>query len=184
MVVKDGTIAGGFATVPKEVKNRDIIILSRATDQLAELDIIKEKRDMLNERRYSMSQAITGLPGGHQKKGLDDLLSRVDELERELVEKQAELFGCILDAERILKGIQNHSMYAFVSLKYYYQDADAAIQRRLNIPRSQFERMCEVVENAPNMAAVVWPEKYTCVGAETELKRIQEKRSEQERRRG
>ena len=63
-------------------------------------------------------------------------------------------------AERILNGIESRAMRAFVAMRYCMNMSDAEIRRDLNMSEYGIARAKKAVEEAENMASVVWRERY------------------------
>lgn len=144
----------------KKIRNRDVITLSKANGLWAGLEAVQKRLDWLNDKKYSMTQVMNGMPSAHTKKGLDDLYADIDEVQREMEEERQEFFRAIAAAQKILKGIENLNMRTFVRMKYYHCEPDSYIQKQMGMSRKQFESACESIENAPCMGKVRWEEKY------------------------
>lgn len=59
-------------------------------------------------------------------------------------------------------------MRSFVIMRYMMKKSDIQIRKELSMSRRSFEQAKESVENAPNMAAVKWKERYVMADPETE----------------
>ncbi len=147
----------------KNIRNRDVITLSKANGLWAGLEAVQKRLDWLNDKKYSMMQVMNGMPSAHNKKGLDDLMADIDEVQREMEEERQEFFRAIAAAQKILKNIGNLNMRTFVRMKYYNCEPDSMIQKQMGMSRKQFESACENIENAPCMGKVRWEEKYRLV---------------------
>ena len=104
---------------------------------------------------------LTGMPGGGgATHGLEDVFSRLAEVEEEHKEGCRQYYRQLKAAEEILNGIGSDSMRTFVKMKYVFDIPDTEIRERLNMTRRGFEKARQAVEDAPDMAAVRWREKY------------------------
>ncbi len=146
--------------LPAVVYNRDVPVLAEV---LAVMQLI-DRTEALRERRMSQATRITaqltGMPRGGGGGGLDAALAALDELDRALSDQVAEYARVLRRAERILNGIESRSMRAFVVLRYVMDEPDARIRRALCMTRRGFERAVRCVEDAPDMASVIWRERF------------------------
>ena len=149
---------GGETT---RVRNRDIPVLA---DILSVMQLVNATENRLNwqhDKMLAMSQHLTGMPGGHAlPAGLDEAFSKLYEAGEEHEKSLRQYFGEMREAERILNGIENVNMRAFVVMKYVMDTPDAEIRRELNMTEYGFNRARKAVEEAENMALVVWRDKY------------------------
>lgn len=146
---------------PVVVMNRDIPVLCDILPVMQLVCATERNLDWQHDRMTAMSQHISGMPGGGTlPQGLDEAFARLYEAgedhAKELMQYQKEL----REAEQILNGIENRSMRAFVVMKYVMDAPDTEIRRELNMTEWGFNRARKAVEEAENMASVVWREKY------------------------
>ena len=146
---------------PVVVRNRDIPVLCDILPVMQLVCATERRLDWQHDRMTSMSQHISGMPGGGSlPQGLDEAFARlsdaVEEHTKELMQYNKEL----REAERILNGIENRSMRAFVVMKYVMDAPDTEIRRELNMTEWGFGRARKAVEEAENMDSVVWRERY------------------------
>ena len=146
---------------PVAIRNKDIPLL---TDILSTMQLVNEterRLDWQHDRMLSINQHISGMPGGGSlPKGLEDALAKLEEA-GEAHEARIREYLCELrEAERVLNGIPSRSMRTFVVMKYVMDAPDAEIRRELNMTEWGFGRARRAVEQAENMASVVWRERY------------------------
>lgn len=146
---------------PRLVKNRDIIPLSRALAVIQNMRAIEEKRRWQRDRLLNVTHKITGLPGGGGvPHGLEAAFAEISELDDEYAEECRMYIRTLREIEAILSGIESETMLAFVTKKYVFGEPNAAIMRDLDMTRIEFERACDRIEEARDMAHVFWPERY------------------------
>ena len=145
---------------PTVVRNRDIPVLCDILPVMQLVCATERSLDWQHDRMTSMSQHISGMPGGGTlPQGLDEAFARLYEAGedhgKELMQYNKEL----REAEKILNGIESRSMRAFVMLKYVWDVPDAEIRRELNMTEWGFNRARKAIEEAENMGMVVWRER-------------------------
>lgn len=143
-----------------EVRNRDIPMLAGIIATMQEVRRLEERREWERERMYSISQHLTGMPGGGAPKGLDAAFSAMSETEERHKRKCMEYARQMREAEKMINSMESRTMRAFVTLKYLLDAPDAEIRRELNMTRTGFARARRAVENAKCMADVRWRERY------------------------
>lgn len=154
-------VDGSAEHAPVKVRNRDIPLLADVLSIMQEVREIEERREWQHARMFSITQHITGMPGGGgPTKGLDDAFSMLSEIDEEHEKRCCEYVKKLRSAESILNGIEDHAMRAFVTMKYIMNAPDAEIQRELGITRRGFDLARKCVEDAPCMAAVKWRARY------------------------
>ena len=164
---------GGFVTIngpdaqslvrnakPVKIANRDIPLLREVLPIMQNINQTERLREWQSERMTKITAGLSGMPGGGGRKGLDDALSVLDELERNQIKACSEYGRILRRAQGVLNQIQSISMRAFVMMKYVMGIPDAEIRRELGMTRRGFERALRAVQNAPDMASVKWQEKY------------------------
>ena len=146
---------------PVPIRNRDIPLLSRVLYTMQDVCATEQKRMWLQDRLWNITQKLTGMPGGSGfPQGLDAPLADISDMEEQY---RAELPGfCaeLKEAEEILNAIPVSEMRTFVTMKYVIGMTRKEIMVRLNMRRWQYDRLCENIEQAQDMAHVVWPERY------------------------
>lgn len=146
---------------PEVIRNRDIPILADVLCIMQEVNMLENRIEWQREKMTSMSQHLTGMPGGGSlPKGLEEVFAMLSEIEESQKKKVREYVGKLRKAEMILDGIRSESMLAFVKMKYVFQIPDVEIRRELNMSRWGFEQAKERVEMARDMAHVSWREKF------------------------
>lgn len=148
-------------TETRTIRNRDIITLSRVLYTMQDVCCTEQKRLWLQDRLWSMTQRITGMPGGPgEPKGIDDKMASIGEMEEKYGKELEGYLKELQEAEDILNGIESRTLRIFVMLKYLFDLTDAEIQNRLNMKRRRFEQARKAIEQAPDMAHVAWDERY------------------------
>lgn len=146
---------------PVKVKNKDIPLLADIFCIMQDVKQIEERRLWQQDRMTSLSQHLTGMPGGGgMPRGLDDAYALLSEIEDEDKQRCKEYARKLRKAQRILNGIESQSMRTFVKMKYVMNASDVDIRRELNMTKHGFYRARKCVEDAPCMAAVKWQERY------------------------
>ncbi len=145
---------------PVTIANRDIPLLREVLPIMQNINQTEMLREWQRERMTKITAGLSGMPGGGDRKGLDDALSVLDELERNQIKACSEYGRILRRAQGILNQIQSISMRAFVMMKYVMGIPDAEIRRELGMTRRGFDRAIHAVQDAPDMASVKWQEKY------------------------
>ena len=159
--MKDRQPKGESSREAAVIRNRDIPVLCDVLPVMQLVCATEKRLDWQHDRMTAMSQHISGMPGGGTlPQGLDEAFAKLYEAgedhEKELLQYNKELRA----AERILNGIESRTMRAFVVMKYVWDVADAEIRRELNMTEWGFNRARKAIEEAENMGAVVWRERY------------------------
>ena len=144
----------------RTIRNQDIITLSNVLYAMQDVSMTEQKRMWLQERLFSMSQRITGMPGGGPKSGMEDKFAIIDELEEKYTKENEAFLRELHRAEEILNSIRNRKMRTFVMKKYVFGGSNAEIQKDFNMKRRKYEQVCKAIEQAPDMAHVKWDEAY------------------------
>lgn len=148
-------------TGAKVIRNKDIIKLHRVLYTMQDVCVTEQKRTWLQDRLWSMTARITGMPGGGGgPKGIDDKLASIGEMEEKYGKELDGFLRELDEAEKILNGIQSRTMRIFVMMKYMFDLTDAEIQSKLNMKRRRYEQARKAIEQAPDMAHVIWEERY------------------------
>lgn len=146
---------------PVTIRNRDIPLLASVIRLMQDVRMTEQMRQWQRERLTNISPHLTGMPGGGGlPKGLEDAFAAISELEAEQARRCLEYAERMKKAERIINGIASEDMRTFVKMKYVFDIPDAEIRRELNMTRRGFDMARKCVEDAPDMAAVRWQEKY------------------------
>ena len=145
-------------------RNRDIATLQRVLALMAEAEKLEERRAWERARLTSArGQRLTGMPGGGGvPQGIDAALSRLSDLEEEHGEKLNMYVAAMKAAEKILNGIEDEDMRAFVLLRYVFGEEMAAVKAALNLTDWAARRAREAVEEADSMKGVKWPRRRDC----------------------
>lgn len=147
--------------VPVVVYNRDIPLLADVLSVMQAVRQIERRRDWQRDRMMHITQSVTGMPSGSGgARGLDYAFSALDELDREQQEECRNYVRQLRRAQKILNEIESQKMRTFVVMKYVMGCSDTEIRNELNITRRGFDRARRSVENARDMAAVKWQERY------------------------
>lgn len=144
----------------RAVANTDIIALSEVWYLMQDIVSLEKRREWQRERMNSMTQHLSGMPGGGTPSGLDTAFAEVSELEerhRLLVKRYCKMLS---RAEAIINGIENTNMQTFVRMMYLDNVPAREVRMRLNMTRRTFERARQAVEQAPDMASVKWSDRF------------------------
>ena len=143
-------------------RNRDIETLARTLPAMAEAEKMEERRAWERARlTEAKSMRITGMPGGGGlPQGMDAAMARLSDLEDEHAEKIAMYAKALKASEKILNGIENEEMRAFVLLRYVWGESMENVKAALNLSEWGARRAREAIEEAESMAAVRWPGRY------------------------
>lgn len=151
----------------KTIKNRDIPLLSSIYSIMQEIQSLESRLTYLDSKMYFPSQSLSGMPGGGNPKGLDDFMAQADDLKDSMGEKMAEYYKQLRQAQDILNAIRNVNMRAFVRRRYVDQLDKKVIMRDLIMSEWSYRQACECIEQARDMAHVVWKDRFTtCDGEE------------------
>lgn len=146
---------------PVRIRNKDIPLLSDVLPTMQLVNESERRLDWQHDRMLSINQHINGMPGGGSlPKGLEDAFAMLEEVGEAHEERVKQYLLELRKAERILNGIESRSMRTFVVMKYVMDVPDAEIRRELNMSERRFNRAKKAIEDAENMANVVWREKY------------------------
>lgn len=148
-------------TAPAAVRNRDIPKLTAVLYTMQDVQTTERRRMWMQDRLFSVTQRITGMPGGHgEPTGYEANFAAICEMEERYDAELTGYMNQLREAEGILNGIQNQKARTFVEMKYLMGFGRKAILNELNLKRWQYERMSEAVEQAESMGDVVWEERY------------------------
>lgn len=143
------------------VRNRDIPLLCDVLSVMQLVNTSEQRLDWQHDRMMSITQHISGMPGGGAlPKGLEDAFAMLEEAGEEHGLQLRKYMHELREAERVLNSIESRTMRAFVVMKYLMNIADAEIRRELNMTEWGFNRARKSIEEAESMADVVWREKY------------------------
>ena len=146
---------------PIKVKNKDIPLLAGILSIMQSVKGLEERRLWQRDRMLSITQHITGMPGGGgMPKGLDEAISILSELDSQHEEKCKEYARQLKKAQKIINRIESVTMRTFVVMKYVMDVPDTKIRAELNMTYRGFDRARKAIESAPDMASVVWRERY------------------------
>ena len=145
----------------RAIRNQDIITLSNVLYAMQDVSMTEQKRMWLQDRLFSMSQRITGMPGGGGPKGgMEEKFAIIDELEEKYTKENDAFLQELHKAEEILNSIKSRKMRTFVMKKYVFGSSNAEIQNDFSLKRRKYEQICKAIEQAPDMAHVKWAEPY------------------------
>ena len=148
-------------TMPKIIRNRDIPLLARVNCIMQEICSLEKRCEWQRERMYSITCAINGMPASKGlPKSFDAALEAIDEITQEHREKIASYVHELKAAERIISGISSQTMRTFVRMLYVDHSHPDKVRAALKMTEWAFRRARDCVEQAPDMASVVWKEKY------------------------
>lgn len=144
------------------VRNRDILLLSEVVGIMQAVRRIEELRGWQRDRMVNITQHFSGMPGGSGgvPKGFDEAFARLAELDEQHEQKCMEYVKQLKAAQRILNSIPSPTMRVFVTLKYVMNMPDREIREQLNMTRWGYDQARRCVEEAEDMASVVWRERY------------------------
>ena len=145
---------------PVKINNRDIPVLRDVLAVMQSVNRTEQLHEWQRGRMVKITASLTGMPGGGERKGLDDAVSILDELGRDQIRECREYGQHLRRAQRILNEIESRSMRAFVMMRYVIGVPDAEIRRELGMTRRGFSRAVRAVQDAPDMASVKWQERY------------------------
>lgn len=145
---------------PVKINNRDIPVLRDVLAVMQTINRTEQLHDWQRGRMVKITASLSGMPGGGERKGLDDAVSILDELGRDQIRECREYGQHLRRAQRILNEIESRSMRAFVMMRYVIGVPDAEIRRELGMTRRGFSRAVRAVQDAPDMASVKWQERY------------------------
>lgn len=149
---------------PVKIRNKDIPLLADIFTIMQDIRQIEERREWQKGRMFIITQHLTGMPGGGgMPKGLDEAFALLSEIEDEHKRRCKSYVRQLRKAQKILNGIESHTMRVFVVMKYVMDAPDVEIRKELNMTKHRFYRARECVENASCMAAVKWQERYILV---------------------
>lgn len=154
----------GYA--PRVVRNRDIPLLTRVLGIMQDVASLEKRIEWQNERMYSITAHLTGMPGGKgTASGFDAVFAAVDGLQDEHREKVRTYVRELKRAENIINSIESASMRTFVTMLYVDDLPAEFIRKELNMTRYGFERARAAVEEAESMRQVVWRERFIVADA-------------------
>ena len=145
---------------PVKINNRDIPVLRDVLAVMQSVNRTEQLREWQRARMVKITASLTGMPGGGERKGLDDAVSLLDELGRDQIRECREYGQHLRRAQHVLNAIESRSMRAFVMMRYVIGVPDAEIRRELGMTRRGFDRAVRAVHDAPDMASVKWQERY------------------------
>ncbi len=146
---------------PIKVRNKDIPLLSEILYIMQDVCMVEQRRDWQHDRMTNITQHLTGMPGGGGlPKGYDDALAILSEIDEEHGRQCKEYARELRRAEKIMNGIESRTMRTFVLMKYVWNVPDEKIRQELNMTRRGFDRARRAIEDAQNMAAVKWQERF------------------------
>lgn len=148
-------------TTPGTTRNKDIALLSRVLYTMQDVCITEQKRLWMQDRLYSITAKLTGMPSGHGGTGgLEKCFAEIGEIEEKYKVECAEYLDELKRAEDILNSIQSRTMRTIVTMRYVMAIPNTEIMERLNLKRRRFEAMCRCIEEAEDMRSVRWSDRF------------------------
>lgn len=145
----------------RKIKNRDILRLSNVLYAMQDVVSLEQRRAWQHDRMFSLTQNLSGMPGGKGKaSGFDSLYAAVAKLDEEQRLQIAAYMQELYKAEQIINGIQSRTMRTFVLMMYVDCLPPETVREELNMTEWGFRKARESVENASDMQQVAWQEKY------------------------
>lgn len=146
---------------PKIIKNRDIPLLARVLYIMQDVCSLERRCEWQCERLFHITQNLSGMPGGKgMPTGFDTAFAAIDGINEEHREQIAAYMRELKAAEKIINSIPSRTMRTLVTMLYVENIPAATVQRELNMTRRGFENARNAIEQAENMASVVWRERY------------------------
>ena len=148
---------------PVVVNNRDIPLLSEVLDIMQDISALERRREWQRDRMYNITSHLTGMPrggGGSTGTLFENVFSELSTLDESHEEKVHQYVRELKRAEKIINSISSRTMRTFVTMKYLLDIPNAAIMRDLNMTEWGFNRARRAVEDAEDMAHVIWRERY------------------------
>ncbi len=143
------------------VTNRDIPLLTQIYYTMQEIVSLENRSEWQNERLYSVTKRLKGMPGGGGlPSGLDAAIAELDEMNHDYGEALQRYVHELKTAERILNGIESRTMRTFVQMFYVDNITKSKVMRELDMTEYAFERARESIEQAQDMAHVKWRERF------------------------
>jgi len=144
----------------RKVKNRDVVLLCRVLPTMQLVCSLEKRSLWQRERMYKITAQLSGTPrGGQGPMGIDGALAALEGAQERCEEAIKNYVRSLRAAEKIVNGIESPLMRAFVVMYYMDNMSASVVQRELNMTRRGFERARTAIEEAPDMARVVWREK-------------------------
>lgn len=151
------------------IRNRDVILIWEIQDIEIEVESMEGRRSWLNDRMYSTTRWVSGMPGGGSgKSGFADIMAQIAETDERYIETMKLLNRKRRKAERILKSIACQSMRTFVTMYYRDHAEKKTVMEKMRLTEWGFRRARESIESAASMAGVTWKEKMILEGQEDE----------------
>ena len=146
---------------PQTIRNKDILLLGSVYCIMQDIKSLEERRSWQHERMFAITKRLTGMPGGGgTQRGLDAALAALDELDEQQGELLKQYARDLKTAERILNSIPSRKMRTFVQMYYMDEISKGEIIRELNMTEWGFDRARTAIEQASDMAHVVWRERF------------------------
>ena len=143
------------------VNNKDIPILANVLCIMQDVCAIERRREWQRERLYNITSHLTGMPrGGGGGNLFDNVFGELSALDEDHEQKVKQYIRELKRAERIVNGIESHSMRTFVTMKYLLDTPNSTIMRELNMTEWGFNRARRSIEEATDMSHVIWRERY------------------------
>ena len=146
---------------PQPIKNKDIPLLCSIYAIMRDIESLESRREWQRDRMFVLTKRLTGMPGGSgTQRGLDAALAAIDELDGQYGEQITQYVRDLKKAERILNAITSRKMRSFVQAYYIDEIGKSEIMRDMNMTEWGFDRARTAIEQAADMAHVVWRERF------------------------
>lgn len=139
-----------------DIRNRDIALLTSVLPIMQAIRALEERGMWERERMTKLTQNLSGMPHGGKPSGFDEALTALDELHAEHRTRIVEYTEKLLRAEAVIRSIPHADMQAFVLMVYVEKMTPKRICSELNMQRWKFFEARSVIEQAENMASVMW----------------------------
>lgn len=140
------------------MNNRDLGPMLEIFDIVQNVRSLQRRRDFEQEQMYSITQHLTGMPGGGKSTGYDERLGKIEELSEEHLRAYEEYAKRIRGVERALNGIEDEKMRAFVQMFYIDRIGASEIRKELEMGERWFLAARKAIETAEDMKSVKWPD--------------------------
>lgn len=149
------------APAARKIKNRDILRLSNVMYAMQDVVSLEQRRAWQHDRMYSLTQNLSGMPGGKGgANGFDSLYAALSKLDAEQQRRIATYMAELREAEKIINAISSRTMRTFVLMMYVDCLPPEKVREELNMTDWGFRKARESVEDAADMQHVLWHEKY------------------------
>lgn len=142
------------------IKNRDIPVLEGIIAVMADISSLENRMQWIRERQTNITAHLSWTHGGGKITGLDESFAELSDIEEKYQKAIKRYTKETRKVERIVNGIQNRNMRAFVRLMYVDGKTNTEVIENLCMTRRGFENARDAVESADCMDTVIWTDKY------------------------